>query len=281
MRLKPALVIATICAVALTLACGKSDEKARKAKADAKARAAAATAPAAVAAQATPLAASATVKAVTAKSVDSAMNRLDAVRFSVETVTTVPSLDSTAFPLITRFQDPRQVVKVTSPDGKWQVWRELGKGGYALTLSKADGSGERKLAGTKNGYQPSFSPDSKRILYTAMNWSTEERGLYIYDLAAEKAQRCFTAKPKLPKNDGLGGLAAWSPDGSKIIFTYFDDLWMMNANGIGRSLMNLAEPLKKPVTEAALLAWNKAGDGMVYQARGEASVHVIKLTNRI
>jgi hypothetical protein len=280
MRLKTGLTACLL--VALALACGKSDDKARKAKAGAKARAEAASAPRPAAQpSATPLPASATVKAVTARSVDSAMNRLDAVRFGVQSVSTAPSLDAAAYPLITRFQDPRQVVKVTSPDGKWQVWRSLDKGGYFLHLSKADGKDERRLEAAKNGYQPSFSPDSRRILYTAMNWATEERGLYVYEIATDKKQRCFTAKPKLPEHDGLGGLAAWSADGSKIIFTYIDDLWMMNANGIGRSLMNLAEPLKKPVTEAAVLAWNKAGDGLVYQARGEATFHIVKLTNRI
>jgi hypothetical protein len=203
------------------------------------------------------------------------VGKLDAVRIGIRGVSTVKELDKAQFPLVMEFQDPRATVKVPSPDGKQVVWRGKDAKGYCLFLGPATGGAPKRLNACKNGFQPVWSPDGKKILYSAMDWQVEERNLFIYDVASGKSRRAFNAKKK------VGGLSAWSPDGGKIVFTYFDDLWMMNANGIGRSLLNLSGRINKPVAEASLIAWSADGSRLAYRMRGEADIYVLELAPKI
>jgi Tol biopolymer transport system component len=204
------------------------------------------------------------------------LGKLNAMRVDIAAVSPAQSLDPAAFPLQVEFQDPRKTVKVRSPDGKKMVWRGLEAGkGYYLFIADADGSNPRRLDACKNGYQPVWSPDSKRILYSAMDWKIEERNLFIYDLAANSAKRAFNASKK------VGPLASWSPDGSKIVFTYFDELWITNASGIGRSMLNLSRRTQTAVSDARLFAWSADGSRLAYAAREGGPIHLIDLTSKI
>jgi dipeptidyl aminopeptidase/acylaminoacyl peptidase len=204
------------------------------------------------------------------------LGKLNAMRVDIAAVTPAESLDAAAFPLRVEFQDPRQTVKVRSPDGKKLVWRALEeKRGYYLFISDADGGNAKRLDACKNGYQPVWSPDSKRILYSAMDWKTEERNLFIYDLDAKTAKRAFNASQK------VGPLASWSPDGSKIVFTYFDELWITNASGIGRSMLNLSRRTQAAVGDARLFAWSADGARLAYAARDGGPIYLIDLTSKI
>jgi hypothetical protein len=229
-----------------------------------------------------PKALTATAKAKAAKPLASSkpasaeeIGKLDAVRLGVGSVSTAPAWDKAAFPIASQFQDPRITVKVPSPDGKRLVWRGLDKKGYCLFISDADGRHEKRLDKCKNGYQPHWSPDGKQLLFSAMDWRIEARNLFLYDIAKDSSLRAFNAKKE------VGALASFSPDGKKILFTYFGDLWMMNANGIGRSLLNVYGKINRPIGEASLIAWSKDGSAFCYQMRGEATVTVVHLAPRI
>jgi hypothetical protein len=200
----------------------------------------------------------------------------NALHVDIAAVNLAAAADPGLYPVRVAFQDPAQVVKVPSPDGKLQVWRALDKGkGYYLWLSEAGGAPKR-LDACKNGFQPVWSPDSKKILFSAMDWRTEERNLFIYDLAAKKSRRAFNASKK------VGPLASWSPDGSKIVFTYFDELWIMNASGIGRGLLNLGGRMKMNVEDAGLFAWSSDGSHLAYAPQADPSkVYLIDLTSKI
>lgn len=204
------------------------------------------------------------------------MAQTDAVRLAIARVSTAAELDPAQFPLRIDFQDPLAIVKVPSPDGRLSVWRSQDRQGYWLYLSEAATGKTRKLTVCKNGYQPVWSPDSKRILYSAMDWRLEERNLFIYDIATGLSRRAFNARKK------VGALGAWSPDGSKIVFTYFDDLWIMNSDGIGRSLLNLSSRIGgKPVTAADLIAWSKDGTRLAYRMRGEPTIYLLELAPKL
>jgi hypothetical protein len=202
------------------------------------------------------------------------IGELDAVRLCIGSIGSGQVVDSGHFPHISRFQDPRLTVKVPSPDGRWTVWRAVDKDGYWLFLSNGHGKPTR-LNECKNGYQPVWSPDSKRILYSAMDWRLEERNLFIYDLASRASKRAYNADHK------MGPLAAWSPDGKKIAYTYLDNLWVMNATGIGRGLLDLSGHIHKSVGDAAVIGFSRDGEHIVYQARGDATVYVVDLAQRL
>jgi dipeptidyl aminopeptidase/acylaminoacyl peptidase len=214
--------------------------------------------------------------AATAKTMPAAdIGRLDAVRLGVGRVDRALAWDRAAYPVASQFQDPRVLTKLPSPDGQHLIWRAADKKGYCLFLSDANGSNVKRLDACKNGYQPTWSPDGKKILFSAMDWNIEARNLFLYDLAKKKSLRAFNAKKK------VGPLASFSPDGKKILFTYFDDLWMMNANGIGLSLLNVSGKIAKPIGDAALIAWSRDGSAFSYQMRGDATVYVVHLAPRI
>lgn len=200
----------------------------------------------------------------------------NALHVDIAAVNVAAAADPGLYPVRVTFQDPAKVVKVSSPDGKLQVWRELDKGkGYYLWLAGADGGAPKRLDACKNGFQPVWSPDSRKILFSAMDWRTEERNLFIYDLAAKKSRRAFNANKK------VGPLASWSPDGSKIVFTYFDELWIMNASGIGRGLLNLGGRMKMNVEDAGLFAWSPDGSRLAYAPQADpAKVYLIDLTSK-
>lgn len=203
------------------------------------------------------------------------IGKLDAVRLGVSKVEKASAINKAAFPVDSLFQDPREVTKLRSPDGKKLVWRGLDKKGYCLFLSDADGKNEKRLNLCKNGYQPTWSPDGKFILFSAMDWRIEARNLFLYDIAKNRVLRAFNAKRK------VGPLASFSPDGKKILFSYFDDLWLMNANGIGRSLLNVSGKIDKPIGDAEEIAWSKDGSAFAYKMRGEATVYVVTLAPKI
>ena len=247
--------------LALAPALSAAPKKAEGAKAPAAAKAGGATAKAAA-----PRAASMSPKDI---------GLLDAVRLGVGKVEKAAGLNKAAFPDITSYQDPRKVVKVASPDGKKLVWRGLDKKGYCLFLSDANGKGEKRLDACHNGFQPTWSPDGKKILFRAMDWRIEAFNLFLYDMATAKVQRAFNAKKK------VGALASFSPDGKKILFNYFDDLWLMNTNGIGRSLLNVSGKIEKAIGDAEQIAWSKDGSAFCYQMRGDSTVYVVTLAPKI
>ena len=198
------------------------------------------------------------------------IGEVDAVRLCIGAIGSGQVVDSAHFPRVSRFQDPRETVKVASPDGHWTVWRQVDKEGYWLFLSNGRGK-PRRLSECKNGYQPVWSPDSKSILYSAMDWRLEERNLFIYDLVTRQSRRAYNGEHK------MGPLAAWSPDGKKIVYTYRDNLWVMNATGIGRGMLDLNGHVHRPIGDAALIGFSRDGEHILYQSRGDATVYVVDL----
>src|SRR5919197_651512 len=115
----------------------------------------------------------------------------------------------------------------------------------AIWVMKADGSGRRQLTrpGAGNDFDPSWSPDGKRIVFRT------SRGRYKRDPGGIGAEGIFAIEDGilLMNPDGTnvrdlglptGGneCATWSPDGSKLAFCHHGGdgnwaVWTVNADG--------------------------------------------------
>jgi dipeptidyl aminopeptidase/acylaminoacyl peptidase len=113
-----------------------------------------------------------------------------------------------------------------SPDGKWVVFSvtepsyDEKEQASDLWLVPADGSAApRKITALKAGESdPSWSPDSKRIAFSAKRDADEVSQIYVLDLAGGEAQRVtnLSTGVRAPK---------FSPDGKRLLFasTVFPD----------------------------------------------------------
>jgi Tol biopolymer transport system component len=111
-----------------------------------------------------------------------------------------------------------------SPDGS-QIVFCLMKGSpdnSELYLTNADGTG---LAKIDLGFDPSWSPVENKIAYTSNNqiYTMNSDGKEITQLTTENSN----------------GNPAWSPNGTKIIYTYYEaektSIWIMNSDGTGKT----------------------------------------------
>src|SRR5439155_421241 len=115
-----------------------------------------------------------------------------------------------------------------SPDGKWVVF-SINRPAYDekesssdLWLVPAEGGAEpRQITFSKSAESDvTWSPDSRRIAFSAKREGDEQNQIYLHDLLAGT---------KLVQEPGFGGRtaegsrdeidAAWSPDGQSIVFS--------------------------------------------------------------
>ncbi|HKT09553.1 MAG TPA: hypothetical protein VJR24_16755 [Gemmatimonadaceae bacterium] len=156
-------------------------------------------------------------------------------------------------PLLTERRSGGQIflAPALSPDGKYVAFLSNGsfiRGQVFIDLWLADAhTGKRIARLVKSTFDPNFeelqilysqsafSPDSKRLAFTALGEGKEE--LYILDVATRKR----IAQIRLPL-DGITS-PSWSPDARHIVFSGdhggITDLYLINADGTGlRQLTN-------------------------------------------
>ena len=103
-----------------------------------------------------------------------------------------------------------------------------------IYVMRADGTGVRRVTNDPvGGYAPRWSPDGRRILYSA--WDAEESRVHLFVIAADGTNRTRLTRGAWDDFD-----AAWSPDGQRVVFVSNrrgpnGDLWakpyIMNADG--------------------------------------------------
>jgi Tol biopolymer transport system component len=108
----------------------------------------------------------------------------------------------------------------------------------AIWVMKADGSGRRQLTrpGAGNDFDPSWSPDGKRIVFRTSRGRYKPdpggigaEGIFVIDVATRKERQIQ------PPQGGL--FPAWSPDGKTIAFSgtrgnpHEDGILLMNPDG--------------------------------------------------
>jgi TolB protein len=121
--------------------------------------------------------------------------------------------------------------EIVSPPGRIAFVTEVSRFNGALYIVNSDGSGLRRLAGGPAYYErPRWSPDRRRILFSRFaEGSTSE--IYVIDVDGTGRSVRLAA----------GGDPAWSPDGTKIVFTWNGGarpgsawgIYVMNADGSG------------------------------------------------
>lgn len=90
-------------------------------------------------------------------------------------------------------------------------------------------TGENVLLG--NGYQPTFSPDSKKIAFVKYSSDAKSCSIWMMDLDGSNPVQITDAKK------GYAMKPCWSPDGTKIIFQSYKkdkkdvDLYVVDING--------------------------------------------------
>jgi Tol biopolymer transport system component len=159
-----------------------------------------------------------------------------------------------------------------SPDGQWVafglgVWfQERAHGKATLMRVRRDGTGLEALTdGTVHSGFPSYSADGREIVYRA--WGEDVAGLHILNIEDRTSRVLTTEYDNLP---------AWSPDGSRIVFTrkvdaVNFDIFTIRPDGTDllRLTTNRANDGHAVWTSDGRITWNSG----IYGFRDEAALY--------
>ena len=104
-----------------------------------------------------------------------------------------------------------------SPDGTRVAYTRVAKGRQWVYTANLDGTNERRL---RAGYSPRWSPDGRTIAYAG----TLARIVLIRP-HSNKVVR---------KLNAFAGALDWAPGGRRLVFTRFDDLYVVRMDGKGK-----------------------------------------------
>ena len=121
-------------------------------------------------------------------------------------------------------------------------------------VATADGSQLRRLA---RGSRPTWSPDGRRIAFTAPNGKFGE----LHVIGVDGSGQRVVASP--------AGMSAWSPDGTKIVFSgdpYFATagLFLVNPDGSGLTRLLSADFEDPPGNWLGYPAWSSDGKSIAF-----------------
>jgi len=101
----------------------------------------------------------------------------------------------------------------------------------------SDGSNQTQLTTTAHSEQfPAFSPDGSQMCFLQYSYSTQTGGIYVMDAdGSDPIQLIETT---------YGGECDWSPDGTKIVYIEFHDVYVIKADGSGPLTLRSTLPLR-------------------------------------
>ena len=151
---------------------------------------------------------------------------------------------------------------VWSPTGEQILFISNREGGTEeLYLMNPDGSGVRRVFKRQrrsNKSSPTWSPNGKRIAYSAIDWNCSMSTIYVATLGEEKETELVI--------DGID--PAWSPDGTKIACSIDERLTFIDLRTQARKQLLP----KKAIQWQRLPAWSAAGDKLVFSGNNQAVV---------
>ena len=139
-----------------------------------------------------------------------------------------------------------------------------------LYVMNADGSNLTKLL-ERNAFEPTWSPDGKRIAFSSIEWMAFETGavaaqIYVTNADGSGTPKRLTAVP--PDTLEEHRSPAWSPDGTKIAFVSdVGGIYVINASG-REGGANKPRPLLSGVRSLSPRAWSPDGTEIAFVEYG-------------
>ncbi len=158
---------------------------------------------------------------------------------------------------------------VWSPDGK-KIAFVLMNGGPDIYVINADGSNQTQLTYAHEwDTEPAWSPDSSKIIWVRDIGISDGRFVFLVMNAdgSNQTQLMFPADFWDPKAHVL--MPAWSPDGKKIAFSCFRDIYTMKPDGSGwRQLTSQSgqnhDPAWSPDSKKIVFSSDRDGNWELY-----------------
>jgi WD40-like Beta Propeller Repeat len=159
-----------------------------------------------------------------------------------------------------------------SSDGSRIAFSTNRDGNYEIYVMTGEGLGESRVTSyTGDDFHPTWAPDGQKIAF-----DRSQPSLDVFS-----ANPDGTGVTNLTGGQG-GNQPAWSPDGQKIAFIFGNNIFVMNADGTGRTqLTNYPPPTRTSFQEPRRPDWSPDGSQIVYALAfggvsfGESALHVM------
>lgn len=118
---------------------------------------------------------------------------------------------------------------VVSPDGNRIAFASTRSGREHIWVMNRDGTGAQQLTTVNRAKEPYWSPDGTRIVFAA-RITPDQWDIWVMDASGQN-------QVNLTDDAANDGRPEWSPDGTQLVFDSDGDVYVMDTDGGGRSLL--------------------------------------------